>query len=92
MILMPNHTRKTTDKYNLSYIKDNVSYMSTEVVAVVRKVGGSLMITIPKDVADSEGMKEGSTVSARLSRKRRSSFGAFPSLGPWEHPPELSHE
>jgi hypothetical protein len=66
--------------------------MWVEIVATVRKVGGSLMLTIPKEVADAEGIREGTVVNAKVHKKRQSSFGLFPNLGPWEHPEEWTHD
>ncbi len=65
--------------------------MSAEIVATVRRVGGSLMVTIPKEAADGEGIREGTAVVLRLRKKRRSSFGLFPGLGPWRHDEEADH-
>jgi len=78
--------------YNVSYTWHEASHTSAEVVATVRKVGGSLMLTIPKEAAESEGIREGTVVVARVRKKRRSSFGAFPGIGPWEHPGEWGHD
>ena len=66
--------------------------MWIDVEATVRKVGGSLMFTIPKEAADMEGIKDGTRVHAKLQKKRQSSFGLFPAMGPWEHPEEWTHD
>jgi len=66
--------------------------MWVEIVATVRKVGGSLMLTIPKERADEEGIREGTMVTVRVQKRRQSSFGMFPGLGPWEHPEEWAHD
>jgi len=56
-----------------------------QVVARVRRVGGSLMITLPKEAADAEGIREDSVVTVRVAKRRRDSFGALRGIGPWEH-------
>ncbi len=67
--------------------------MKPEVEGRARKVGGSLMVVIPKDVADSEGIRDGSSVKLRIVKKRVSSFGAFHGIGPWEgHEGDWGHE
>jgi len=78
-------------KYNLRYISRAGSIMA-ETVGKVRRVGGSLMVTIPKEVAAAEGISEGTTLQMRIVKKRRSAFGAFPGLAPWRHEGDWGHD
>ena len=52
-----------------------------ETVQYVRKVGGSLMITIPKEIATLENVQSGEMVRVEIKKMPLDLFGAFPSLG-----------
>jgi len=67
--------------------------MASDVSGKARKVGGSLMVVIPKDVADMEGIRDGTPVKIRVSKKRASSFGILPGIGPWKgHDGDWGHD
>jgi len=55
----------------------------------VRKVGGSLVVTIPKEVAEAEGIKEGEIVQVTVKKTRKSWFGAARGVGPFTAEDEL---
>ncbi|GBC71175.1 hypothetical protein HRbin02_00954 [Candidatus Calditenuaceae archaeon HR02] len=56
-------------------------------------MGGSLMVTIPKELADALGIKEGEIVSIEVKKLRRDFFGALRNLSPMATEEELhSHE
>ncbi len=55
----------------------------------VRKVGGSLVVTIPKEVAEEEGIKAGETVNVEVRRVKRSYFGAARGVGPFTSEDEM---
>lgn len=63
-----------------------------EAVGKVRRVGGSLMVTIPSGVASEEGIREGTSVRIRIAKKRRSAFGALPGLTPGRHDTDWGHD
>ena len=46
-----------------------------EVISKVRKVGGSLMIRIPRDLVGIEPIQEGQLVKVRLENFKQSGFG-----------------
>lgn len=77
--------------YNPSYIL-HVGRIMAETVGKVRRVGGSLMVTIPREVAAAEGISEGTTVHVRIAKKRRSAFGALPRLAPGRHEGDWGHD
>lgn len=52
-------------------------------VAKARKIGGSLMVTIPKEVVEQEDIREGQLVELEVRKARRSFFGASPGVGPF---------
>jgi anaerobic selenocysteine-containing dehydrogenase len=55
----------------------------TRALARVRKVGGSLMVTIPKELVEQEGIREGEVVDLEIWRAQRSLFGFTPEIGPF---------
>jgi len=62
-------------------------------LAKVRKVGGSLVVTIPKEVVESEGIKEGEIVQISIKKTKKSWFGAARGVGPFTAEDELkAHE
>ena len=73
-------------KYNSSYT------FLMETAGKVRRVGGSLMVTIPPEVVEAEGLREGATVRLRVARKRKSAFGSVPGLAPWSHEGDWGHD
>ena len=46
-----------------------------------RKIGGSLMVTIPKVVAEEEGLMENQTVKIEMGKVKKSGFGLFKGTG-----------
>lgn len=55
----------------------------TQVIQRTKKIGGSLMIRIPKEVVDIEHIHEGEPVQVEIQKIRKDWFGAFPSLKPF---------
>jgi antitoxin component of MazEF toxin-antitoxin module len=58
-------------------------------LARVRKVGGSLVVTIPREVAEEEGVKPGELVNIEVRKTRRSFFGAARGIGPFTREDEM---
>lgn len=52
-------------------------------VVHAKKIGGSLMVRIPKDVANEQGIHEGEAVDLTVKKIRTDWFGAFPQLKPF---------
>ena len=53
----------------------------------IRKAGGSLIATIPKEVVDAEGLEPGDVITATFQRRKEiidNMYGAFPELGEWD--------
>jgi len=48
-----------------------------------RKVGGSLMVTIPKEVVEQEDIREGEIVEVEVRKAPKSFFGITPGIGPF---------
>jgi hypothetical protein len=47
----------------------------TECLAKTRKVGGSLVVTLPKELVETEKIKEGEVVKIRVKKLRKDGFG-----------------
>jgi antitoxin component of MazEF toxin-antitoxin module len=58
-------------------------------VVKTRKIGGSIMVRIPKDVAEKEGITEGVFVEIDVKRAKGNWFGAFPELKKFTREEEL---
>jgi antitoxin component of MazEF toxin-antitoxin module len=59
----------------------------------VRKVGGSLVVTVPKEVVESEGIKEGELVLLDIKKAKKSWFGVAAGIGSFTVEDELrSHD
>ena len=63
--------------------------MPTKTLVKTRAVGGSLIVTIPKEVAEAEGLKEGELVEIEVEKVSKSFFGAAKGVGPFTKEDEL---
>lgn len=54
-----------------------------------RAVGGSLVVTIPKEVVDEEGIREGELLQLEVAKAKRSFFGAAKGIGAFTKDDEL---
>lgn len=65
----------------------------TECLAKTRKVGGSLVVTLPKELVESEKIKEGEIVEIKVKKLRKKGFGILRGVGPFTAEDELkAHE
>ena len=46
-----------------------------ETLAKTRKIGGSLVVTIPKNIVEEEGLMENQTVKIKVEKIKKSGFG-----------------
>lgn len=60
-----------------------------ESIVRARKLGGSLVVTIPKEVAIHEGIIEGEALSIKIKKVRKDWFGALKGVGPFTKEDEL---
>ncbi len=51
-----------------------------EVLTKTRKLGGSLIATIPKDAVKELGIKENEQIALEIKKPRKSFFGIIPGL------------
>lgn len=64
-----------------------------EAIVRARKLGGSLVLTIPNDIVKDEGIKEGEAVKVTVEKVKKSGFGAFRGIGPFTKEDEFDeHE
>ena len=55
-----------------------------ETIQRAKRIGGSLMVRIPKDIVDLEAIHDGEPVQLEIKKMRRNWFGAFPLLKPYK--------
>ena len=63
-----------------------------ETLAKTRAVGGSLIVTIPKEIVDSESLGEGEFVKIKIEKVKKSGFGLFRGIGKFAKEDELNSE
>jgi len=62
-------------------------------LAKARKVGGSLVVTLPKELVESRKIKEGEILEINVKKARKDGFGALKGLTPFTPEDELgAHE
>ena len=54
-----------------------------ESVTKLRKVGGSIVATVPKKIIELEGLMPGQTVLIGVKKIRKSAFGVLKGIGPF---------
>ena len=65
----------------------------TKALTKARRVGGSIMVRIPKEVVEQEDIREGEMVEVDVNKAKRDWFGAFPLGEPFGRENELDvHE
>jgi bifunctional DNA-binding transcriptional regulator/antitoxin component of YhaV-PrlF toxin-antitoxin module len=60
-----------------------------ECLAKTRKVGGSLIVTLPKELVEAEKIKEGEVVKIRVKKLRKDGFGVLKGMAPFTVEDEL---
>ena len=60
-----------------------------ETLTRTRKIGGSLVVTIPKTIVDEEGLAENQVVKIEIQKVRRSGFGLFKGIGSFSEEDEF---
>ena len=64
----------------------------TQVVVKAKRVGGSIMVTLPKQVVELLGVTEGDVVELNVQLPRRSFLGALRGLGSFTEGDRADHE
>jgi antitoxin component of MazEF toxin-antitoxin module len=60
-----------------------------ECLAKTRKVGGSLIVTLPKELVETEKIKEGEIVKIKVKKLRKDGFGILKGMRPFTVEDEL---
>lgn len=55
----------------------------TQLIQRTKKIGGSLMVRVPKDVAEIEHIQQGEAVQIEIKKIRQDWFGACKGIGPY---------
>ncbi len=61
----------------------------TKCVAKTRKVGGSIVITLPKEMVDAQKIRDNEYVEVEVKKCRKNGFGALKGLAPFSTEDEL---
>lgn len=59
-------------------------------IARTRRIGGSLVVTIPKEVVKEEGIMEGETVLLEVEKLKKSGFGILKGMRAFSKEDELT--
>lgn len=59
-------------------------------LAKTRKVGGSLVVTLPKELVESKKIKEGEIVEITVEKVRKDGFGVLKGIKPFTAEDELT--
>ena len=63
------------------------------IIAKTRKIGGSIVVTIPKDIVKANSIAEGELIEIELNKLRNFGFGALKGIGSFKKEDELTtHE
>jgi len=62
-----------------------------ETTRVVKRVGGSLMVRIPKESIEIEEIREGEVVKVKIEKVRKDWFGAFSGLKRFKKKEDRAH-
>jgi len=54
-----------------------------QTIQKTKKIGGSLMVRIPKEIVDLEAIHEGEAVHIEIKKLRKDWFGACKGIGPF---------
>jgi antitoxin component of MazEF toxin-antitoxin module len=58
-----------------------------------RRVGGSIMVRLPREIIEQEDIHEGEMIELEVKKARRSWFGSLPGIGSFTREDELdTHE
>lgn len=58
-------------------------------VVKTKKIGGSIIVRIPKEVVEEEDLREGELVEVEVRKVKKDWFGAFPTLRQFSRGEEL---
>ena len=62
-----------------------------ETIQRAKKIGGSLMVRIPKDIVEIEHILPGEMIRVKIQKVRKDWFGAFKGLKPYNKETDRAH-
>lgn len=65
--------------------------MSVTAYVKTRKVGGSIVVTIPKEVVEVARINEEETIRIEIEKLRTNYFGALKGIGKFNHEERVDH-
>lgn len=78
---------------NITLVSFSIMMVILMTMAKTRKVGGSLVVTLPKELVESKKIKEGEIVEVSVKKVRKDGFGVLKGLTPFTAKDELTaHE
>ncbi len=78
---------------NITFVLFNIMVVILVSLAKTRKVGGSLVVTLPKELVENKKIKEGEIVEITIKKIRKDGFGVFRDMAPFTAKDELiAHE
>ncbi|MEK6873352.1 MAG: AbrB/MazE/SpoVT family DNA-binding domain-containing protein [Nanoarchaeota archaeon] len=63
-----------------------------ESLTKARKIGGSIMVTIPKEIVETESIQEGEIIKIKVEKIKKSGFGILRGIGKFSKEDELNTE
>ena len=85
--------KRLTELSYLTPVSFSIMMVTSMSLTKTRKVGGSLVVTLPKELVESKKIKEGEIVEIIVKKIRKDGFGVFKSLTPFAAKDELTaHE
>ncbi|MBI2584081.1 MAG: AbrB/MazE/SpoVT family DNA-binding domain-containing protein [Candidatus Aenigmarchaeota archaeon] len=63
--------------------------MKMKTLVRTRALGGSLVVTVPKEIVKEEGIRPGELVEIEVEKVRKSFFGAAKGVGPFTEEDEM---
>lgn len=79
-----------TESLNITPVSFSVMMVLPMSLTKTRKVGGSLVVTLPKGLVESKKIKEGEIVEITVKKVRKDGFGTFKGLTPFAPKDELT--
>ena len=77
-------------KYNLCVILCNDGDILGKTLTKTRKVGGSIVVTLPKELVEGQKIKEGEVVEVTVKKFRKEGFGVLKGIKPFTAKDELT--
>jgi hypothetical protein len=83
--------KKGKNSLNITHISFSIIVIYlTECLAKTRKVGGSLVVTLPKELVEAKKIKEGEIIQINVKKIRKDGFGILKGVGPFTVEDELT--